>query len=98
MFRNETQRINRAEEVIKRLTTESPSHSLDMDINIIKGIGLNVELMDSKLYKLGNYILSCCFDLERSDEDICKFVSRECAIRMPFFQIYNEKEVKKDVV
>jgi len=88
MFRNETQRMEKAKEIIKRLTSESPTHSLDMDIHIVRGIGLNVEQMDTKLYKLSNLILDCCFDLEKSDEDICKYPSRECNMRMPIFQIF----------
>ncbi len=94
MFKEETQRIKKAENAIKRLTSDSPTHGLDMDINIIKGIGLNAKLMDNKLYKLGNLILDYCFMLEKGREGICEYPSRECEIRMPFFQIFDEKEVK----
>ena len=78
------------------MSSESPSHRFDIDINIAKGIGINVKECDDKVYKLSKQLILYCTQAKQEGL-ICKHPSRESQIRMPFFHLFGkEKKVDKN--
>ncbi|MCH7850297.1 MAG: hypothetical protein IH845_01495 [Nanoarchaeota archaeon] len=94
MFKHDTNRGNRSEVIIKQLTENSPSHDFEVDWKMAKGIGLKVNLMDEKIYKLLRILMDISHKLKEHGL-ICDFKSNEG--RKPFFEVFfpDKKEVKK---
>ena len=90
MFKNVSERRRIAEEIIKRLSTESPSHAFDIDIHIAQGIGLKVESMNQKIYKLSRLLIDYCTKAKQEGL-ICHYHARENNLRKPFFFIFGKK-------
>lgn len=98
MFRYDEFRKKKVERIVKRLNSEYPDHGFDIDFNIAKGLGLNVELMEPNLFISTNMFINLC-DILKFKGKICHFLPRDKLeeksfdLRVPFFQIFqNEVE------
>ncbi len=86
MLKNFSNRKERATHIIKRLTSESPTHDFEIDYNIAKKVlGLSVEQMEGNLYKLTRHLISMC-DKAKGLGLICSFTSSKD--RKPYFEVF----------
>lgn len=92
MFRNEPDKKLITHHIIKRLTSGSPNHEFQIDLNIAQGMGLKVKEMEDQLYNLSKMLVNICSLLKRQGE-ICKFYSDDR--RIPFFEVFLPKDTKQ---
>jgi len=87
MFKDQSTRLMIADRILRRLSSESPAHHFDIDINIAQGIGIRAVEMDKNIYKLGRQLIEQCAQAKREGV-ICSHIAREQRIRQPFFHIF----------
>lgn len=97
MFANLDYRQKNVERIVKRLNSDYPDHSFDIDINIAKGLGLEVNLMKPDLFYLTDSFINLC-ELSKRNGEICPFVDRDkCEgeeedFRIPYFEAFKATE------
>jgi len=88
MFKNSSNKIKIAEEIVSKFTTKSPTHTFEMDYQLVKETGLNVELMEQKFYISLKKLISLCTTLKRGGV-ICSFFPKSQTLRIPYFDIFD---------
>ncbi|HII14755.1 MAG TPA: hypothetical protein HA362_00420 [Nanoarchaeota archaeon] len=92
MFGNDANKAAIIHNVIGAFTKNAPSHSFDMDYNLVKATGIKVKPMDSKTYKLSKSLIELCVKL--ADEGlICKYPQAQLKVRAPYFGIFDRKDM-----
>lgn len=92
MFKNDSRRDEKIEEIISKFNQKSPTHNFEMDFELVKDSGLNVERLDDKIYILLKNIIDICTQLENCGL-VCHFSEDN---RIPFFNIFEPEEEVKD--
>lgn len=104
MFKDDDNRKLIVDRIIKRLNSENPDHSFDIDFHIAQAMMLKVALIPPNLFSLAESFIKLC-DLCKNNGEICRFVSRDKMqenrkdFRVPFFEVYlptKEKEVSEN--
>ncbi len=97
MFANMDYRQRNVERIVKRLNSDYPDHSFDIDITIARGLGLEVELMKPPLFYLTDSFINFC-ELGKANGEICPFIDRDkCEdeeedFRIPYFDAFKVPE------
>lgn len=97
MFKYDDYRKKRVDRIVKRLNSEYPDHSFDIDYCIAKGLGLRVNLMEGELFFSTDKFINFC-EMSKIGGEICPFLPRDkCEesdqdFRTPFFEVFLPKK------
>ena len=96
MFKNDSQKLRIADEIVSKFTKESPTHAFEMDYTLVAESGLKVDKLEGKIYIPSKQVIDLCAKLKRGGA-ICPFFPNSKDLRIPYFHIFDgEVEVKKD--
>ncbi len=85
MLRNDAYKEANATEIVKNLTSGSPSHEFDIDRNLAQKFGLIIERMEPQLHKLSEELIEICRQAERKGV-VCPLTPND--IRMPYLKFF----------
>ncbi len=88
MFENEQSKEEISTEIIKKLTSECPSHDFEIDYCLAVQFGLKVDKFDDEIYFLSKNLIESCKDVENKGI-ICKHTSSDSVYKFPFFKLFN---------
>lgn len=92
MYKNHSEREKVSDYIVNNLTTKSPTHTFDIDLNIAKEFGLRVEKMKDNLYKKGKHLIKMC-EINKNMGVICKHISD--GKKPPYFELFECDSGKK---
>lgn len=94
MFANNSHKEAISDRIFSKFTKESPTHSFEMDFELVKESGLQVERMDNNIYIQLRSLINILNRLKRNGI-ICPFYPGSTKQRQPFFKVFDFGEKKR---